>query len=836
MRRSRRWWHHLPLVVLCFFGFFYETSVSGFVQHKSLLSASPSKGPVITRTKEPPSLTSIVPYSDTRRPTSDTTLCLTNRNAVTQSSSPDTNNPNENLLLERPPDELLGTLVLLTVPLSWGTYSPVVRYLYAIDPPVPGFVFSACYYTLAAVTTLCLAQRFKSNGQQTDNTDGKETELLLEYTKESSSSLLPSSVQGGIELGSYLFVANCLQVVGLQTVEAERAGFLVQLTTVMVPLTEALLAGSLSKVPTKTWIACLVAFLGLCIMGLDGKEDSIVLSDPGDALVGAITSFSQGDGLILGAAALYTLHVVRLGTYARQTTPMKLAASKATTESIQSIGLIAVLIGWSSISPTESSNSLLSFAASTGQEISDFFVSFSARLANGSLPTSALVSAMGAIFWTGWVTCAYTIWAQSYGQSKVSPTNANLIYTFQPIFTSLFAYLLLGETMGPAGFIGGSLIASAVYAVAEPVPSGRIPKGSSSSASHFLKNFQIVSAETAENNFYGIQLSNNVAEAPSWSILALVMVVIAIIFQPKRYQQRPSLSLSFWIAILAIILAAPQTTLVPLLTTIIHTRTSYPYLVVIPHCIVSAAAYRSNHGDNTNYLQSLLLSFLLYGFGGSIVSDVLMGLPATALSHPRIIPCYVLGWMLVWFCPQDWVYQSYSNSKSALSYVLKGFEAIDAVTTPMGRVSRSARELPNKITAPIVAGLLAGVGGGGVRYAVSEPSASMAALESAFWKTLSYSVLWWWLAVYQCNNENAMLFHFDQNWNHCGSYNGADLLRVIIVTGHTIWVLLAETNVVRGHPFVWICRKVFVEGFSKVSVMLQLGPTAALESDRKKND
>ena len=47
-----------------------------------------------------------------------------------------------------------------------------------------------------------------------------------------------------------------------------------------------------------------------------------------------------------------------------------------------------------------------------------------------------------------------------------SPTKANLIYTFQPIFTALFAYLLLGETMGPTGFLGGGIIAMAVYIVA----------------------------------------------------------------------------------------------------------------------------------------------------------------------------------------------------------------------------------------------------------------------------------------------------------------------------------------------------------------------------------
>lgn len=49
---------------------------------------------------------------------------------------------------------------------------------------------------------------------------------------------------------------------------------------------------------------------------------------------------------------------------------------------------------------------------------------------------------------------------------KNSPTNANLIYTFQPIFTALFAWVLLGETMGPAGILGGSIIAASVYIVA----------------------------------------------------------------------------------------------------------------------------------------------------------------------------------------------------------------------------------------------------------------------------------------------------------------------------------------------------------------------------------
>lgn len=361
---------------------------------------------------------------------------------------------------------LLGTFILLTVPLTWGTYVPVVRYLYKIDPPVPGFVFSACYYLLAAVTTSFLSRRSKppsiASTEFNENAGIPNDEFSMQ-------SIIP--FQGGIELGLYLFLANCLQVIGLQTVESDRAGFLVQLTTVMVPICEGIFAGSIFRIPARTWGACGMAFLGLCIMGLDGKVDTI-LNNSEESLLRAAFNLSQGDLLILGAAVLYTLHVVRLGTYARQTTPMKLAASKATTESILSFALIIYLMGLFLLQDTyqildvTEDGGLLSFSVNTGREIIFFFSSFTSGLRDGNIPMSILLPAFGSVLWTGWITCAYTIWAQSFGQSKVSPTSANLIYTFQPIFTAMFAYVLLGEKMGSVGFLGGSIIATAVYIVA----------------------------------------------------------------------------------------------------------------------------------------------------------------------------------------------------------------------------------------------------------------------------------------------------------------------------------------------------------------------------------
>jgi hypothetical protein len=307
-------------------------------------------------------------------------------------------------------DKTLGILVLLTVPLSWGTYTPVVKYLYEIQPPVPGFVFSASYYMLAAVTTTVLA-------------------LLSREPKDAKNAMNDNSqtsywpIQGGLELGSYLFVANCLQVVGLQTVPSDRAGFLVQLTTVMVPFVEAVLAGNLLAVPIKTWYACILAFLGLFVMGLDGK--AMLLDNPMATFATTFSSFthgdlltcSTGDLLIVGAAGFYSLHVVRLGGFARETTPIRLAATKATTEAIFSVGLVGFLMFLAS--SISASDGLMGFAVSTGSEISSFFSTFFAGVVSGIVPKSALFSALGATLWTGWITCAYTIYAQSFGQSRV---------------------------------------------------------------------------------------------------------------------------------------------------------------------------------------------------------------------------------------------------------------------------------------------------------------------------------------------------------------------------------------------------------------------------------
>jgi len=343
-------------------------------------------------------------------------------------------------------DRQLGISVLLTVPLAWGSFEPAVRYVYDLDPPIPPLLFSFGYYLVAATSLAALSLATIPEDPRENPEAGKQMSL---------------SIRGGLELGTYLFVGDGLQVLGLKTVASDRAAFLLQLTTVFVPLVQGLINGDLRSIQRKTWAACGIALLGVLVICLDGKEGPVL-----ENLANALSNASQGDFYIIAAALAYTFHCIRLEGFAKESPAVQLAACKATVESTWTAVLLGIVFAISSSGGNV-------FAQATANTITSYLQSD--LLSNPSLPFTVL-----AIIWTGLVPVAYTICAQSFGQARVSPTDANLIYTFQPICTAVIAWAVLGEALGPAGYAGGALIGSAVYMVAVDVSTA----SSSETASH----------------------------------------------------------------------------------------------------------------------------------------------------------------------------------------------------------------------------------------------------------------------------------------------------------------------------------------------------------------
>ncbi|EOD18764.1 hypothetical protein EMIHUDRAFT_209322 [Emiliania huxleyi CCMP1516] len=289
----------------------------------------------------------------------------------------------------------LQLAVLVSVPAAWGTFAPAVKLANAASPvPFPAVLFSAGQYVVAS--SLLLAA----------------TALVPPAAPASPAPTPPPRFAwaAGAELGGYLFIGNLLQVSGLATVPADRGSFLVQTTTLMVPLLQALSQGGLGSVSAKTWTACALAFVGvLCMSASDGGGGG-----------GLSIAFGPGDVLVLSSAVLYSLHVLRLSALAPAVPPLRLAVAKAGAETVYAaLAVCALMTALPNSPPAIEAGPPLCRAATAR------------RSADG-----------------------------------VTSRRANLIYTTQPLWSVLFAALLVSEVPTSSEALGGAVIAAALWLAA----------------------------------------------------------------------------------------------------------------------------------------------------------------------------------------------------------------------------------------------------------------------------------------------------------------------------------------------------------------------------------
>ncbi len=380
-----------------------------------------------------------------------------NRMQLAASLSDDRNDNDKDV---DPNENRAGLLVLFTVPMAWGTFEPAVRYVYDVQPDVPPFLFQFLYYLIATSSLAAIsgASILLSSSNKSDT----EKENRVANTTQDELASKKSSIRGGFELGTYLFLGNAMQVVGLKTVASDRAAFLLQLTTIFVPLVQSIAARNLSILPSRTWIACLMALAGVAFIGLDGNTGENPEISP--SLTDGV-AFSQGDIYIILAALFYTFHCLRLEPYAKHTPALQLALAKASTETAWCGSIVVASLLATANPEIFIHNSVWDTAIDSGHDVLQYIHRFGQSLQDLNISSDKWIKLGFATSWIGIVTVGYTISAQSYGQARVPPATANLIYTIQPLFTAIIAFVILGETLGLAGYAGGLLIGSAVILV-----------------------------------------------------------------------------------------------------------------------------------------------------------------------------------------------------------------------------------------------------------------------------------------------------------------------------------------------------------------------------------
>jgi drug/metabolite transporter (DMT)-like permease len=179
---------------------------------------------------------------------------------------------------------------------------------------------------------------------------------------------------------------------------------LIGLNVVLVPLLGPLVGHEFS---TKALFSGAIALFGLGLMSVENG------------------TFAVGDLWMVVCALSYTIYILLLDSVAQRHAAIKLTA-------VQMVTVTFFALIWA-----------LSEQFVQGQQ--------------GQLPTFHL-NILAIVLYLGVVATAATTWGQAFAQKHVSAYETALIYTLEPVFSLLFAFLLLHETIGIRGLVGASFI------------------------------------------------------------------------------------------------------------------------------------------------------------------------------------------------------------------------------------------------------------------------------------------------------------------------------------------------------------------------------------------
>lgn len=225
-----------------------------------------------------------------------------------------------------------------------------------------------------------------------------------------------TTLRQGTIMGLFLFGAYGFQTMALQYTTASNTGFLTGLNVVMVPVISALLLKQ--PVPAAIKSAVFLSAIGLFLLCSNGS----MTINSGDLLAGI-------------CAICVSLHLIYTGEYAQQSDYFWLTAVQ--------LGMVALL------------SSLTALA--TGKQILIWYP---------HLLSTLLICAL--------IATVFAFLVQTSMQRFISPTNTALIFCTEPVFAALYAWLILDERLGIAGFIGALLILAGM--VISILPTGIAPQ------------------------------------------------------------------------------------------------------------------------------------------------------------------------------------------------------------------------------------------------------------------------------------------------------------------------------------------------------------------------
>lgn len=225
--------------------------------------------------------------------------------------------------------------------------------------------------------------------------------LLVIANKRLARLTLPVVMHGGL-IGMALFAGYAFQTYGLQYTTASNTGFITGLSVVLVPIFITI---------TTRQFPGLFPSLGI----------TIATTGLGLMTINASLQLNYGDILVLFCAVSYAVHIILVGKYSSEHDPLLLA-----TVQIATVGVISFLAALFTESPPTAAG-------------------FNPQVWSALLITAVFATAMA-------------FFLQTWMQKFTSPTHTAIIFTTEPVFAALFAYLLGGESFTLRQGLGAGLI------------------------------------------------------------------------------------------------------------------------------------------------------------------------------------------------------------------------------------------------------------------------------------------------------------------------------------------------------------------------------------------
>lgn len=209
----------------------------------------------------------------------------------------------------------------------------------------------------------------------------------------------------GFIIGAVMFIGCALQIVGLQFTTASKSGFITGLNVVLVPL---FLAARCKKFPPlSTVLSIIVAVAGLGMLTIDSSF-----------------TVNIGDVLTFLCAVFFALQVIFISKYSPGVDPIGLTI----------VALLTI--------------SLFSFIPGIVYE---------------KMAAELNTSSVFALFFTAIFCSSLAYSVQMSMQKYTSPTHAALIFMGEPVFSMIFAFILLGETLSTQGIAGCILVFAGMF-------------------------------------------------------------------------------------------------------------------------------------------------------------------------------------------------------------------------------------------------------------------------------------------------------------------------------------------------------------------------------------